>query len=178
MRMSQFTIRELMKLLLVVAAICAVGPSALGRHWTVIAIGSALGMFFAEHFAANSKPREFLALLGFPLVFAAAAATSPLLEAQHEVAIRDFLVMFCTGALLGIAPVAISVVALSILSAIVRRISGVRLLKYDWFHTDGSMQGDQVRTDGTSTSQQQPLSRNPDGDYKSTVERFNGRRWG
>jgi hypothetical protein len=40
--------------------------------------------------------------------------------------------------LLGIVPAAISVVALSILSALVQRISGVRVLKYDWLHTEGS----------------------------------------
>ncbi len=164
MRMSQFTIRDLMKLLLVVAAICAVGPPALGRYWTTVAIGSALGMFLAEHFAANSKSREYLALLGLPLLFAAMAATTPLLEAQDEVAFRDVLVVSCTGALLGIAPVAISVVALSILSALVRRISGVRLLKYDWVRADGSKQSDQVQTDETSSVKHESLSHNPNGD--------------
>jgi hypothetical protein len=144
--MSQFTIRGLMKLLVVMAAICAVGPSALGRHWTIIAIGSALGMFLAEHFAANSRPRQFLALLGFPLLFATAATTATLLEAQEEVTIRDFLVVFCTGALLGIVPVSICVVALSILSALVKRISGVQFLKYDWLHANGSMQSNEPPT--------------------------------
>lgn len=162
--MSQFTIRDLMKLLLVVAAICAIGPSALGRYWTAVAIGAALGMFLAEHFAANSKSREYLALLGLPLLFAATAAMTPLLGAQDEVAFRDVLVMFCVGALTGIVPVAISVVALSILSALVKGISGVRLLKYDWVRGDGSMQSDQVQTDETSSVKHDSLSHDPNGD--------------
>lgn len=122
--------------MLVIALACAVVPSALGWHWTTVTIGCVFGIFFAEHFA-NSRPREFFAVLLIPLGFASMSALVPLLQSpERETPVQYFSTM-ALGALAGIAPVALTVVAVSTLSAFAHRITGVRFLKYDWNGGDG-----------------------------------------
>ena len=90
-----------------------------------------MGIFLAEHFS-NSKSRDVLLLLFFPLLFAGFATVSPLLIARDTPALDDLVFGFLMGLLVGVIPVALSVVALSIFSAVVHRFTGIRLLKFEW----------------------------------------------
>jgi hypothetical protein len=130
-RSSQFSIIAVLKLLTVMAMVFSIVPVSFGYYWTIVMAGAATGIFLAEHFA-KSKSREVLFLLFFPLLFAGLATILPLLTARERPSLEDLVFWFVMGTLVGIVPVALSVVALSISSAVVHRFTGIRLLKFEW----------------------------------------------
>lgn len=137
MTTSQFKIGDLLKLILVIAVACAIGPSTLGQHWTIVTIGCVCGIFVAEHFA-NSRIGEFSAMLLIPLGFASMAPLIPLVQSPEAESPTQYLTAMALGALTGIAPAALMVVAINILIAFAHRITGIRLLKYDWSGGDNA----------------------------------------
>lgn len=128
----------MLKLILVIAVVCAAGPSLLGRHRTIVTVGCVVGIFIAEHFA-HSRSREFFAILLIPLGFASMAALVPLLESPEPKPPTQYFAAIALGGLTAIMPTALTVVAISILSAFAHRITGIHLLKYDW--SDGTKAG-------------------------------------
>ncbi|MEO1524943.1 MAG: hypothetical protein AAFX06_05875 [Planctomycetota bacterium] len=120
-----------MKLVCVIAVVCAAGPNMFGMYFTVVAFGAVSGIFVAEHFA-DTKPREFFAITLIPFVSATLASLIPLLQSSESVSPAEFGITLTLGAMTGIMPAAVSVVAISIASALIHRTTGVQLLKYDW----------------------------------------------
>ncbi len=118
-----------LKLLIVIAVVIAIARGSLGTYWAVVVCGAAVGMFLAEHFG-NSKSREVLMLLIFPLIVASIATIVPLVG--QRAALGDILLWALLGFFVAVAPAAISIVGLSVLSAFVHRVTGIRLLKYEW----------------------------------------------
>lgn len=127
---QQFGIRDILKLSVVVAAIFAAAPTV-GPYVTIIMLGAVAGMFICEHFA-NTKASEFLAIIVLPVSCAAFALCLPLMRSSESASPGDYALAAAVGALTGIVPVTMAIVLLSIVSALVYRVTGIRLLKYDW----------------------------------------------
>lgn len=101
--------------------------------WYPVALflGAALGMFLAEHFG-STRTREFLFLLGTPLLSAWLLLLITIAQQRGGLSVSEFSLWSLLGLCTAIVPAALAVVALSILSAIFFKITGFRLLKFDW----------------------------------------------
>lgn len=101
--------------------------------WYPVALflGAALGMFLAEHFG-SSRAREFLFLLGTPLLSAWLLLLITISQQRGGLTVSQFSLWSFLGLCTAIVPAALAVVALSLLSAILFKITGFRLLKFDW----------------------------------------------
>lgn len=131
----QFTFRVFLKLGIVLALILVLGLMTEQIYWAKLCLGAAIGMFFAEHFA-STKRREFVFLICLPLAFVCVTTILPLLLQDPEgfkIASLglSFFLLLLTGIVL-VPVVACSVVFLSIISYFVFRLTGLRLLKFDW----------------------------------------------
>lgn len=131
----QFTLPVFLKFGVALALILVLGLLNEQIYWTKICLGAAIGMFFAEHFA-STKRREFVFLICLPLAFVCVTTILPLLLQEPEgfkiasLGLPLFLLLL-TGIVL-VPVVACSVVFLSVLSYFVFRVTGLRLLKFDW----------------------------------------------
>lgn len=124
---------DIMKLLMVLALILLAG--ALSQYWqgAIICLGASVGMFLAER-SGSSRRREFLFLLGIPLLSYWLLLMSSFLLHSDGVTAGQISVWALIGLCTGIVPAALSVVVLSIASALIDKLTGLRLLKHDWNH--------------------------------------------
>ena len=121
------------RLLIVLALILLAG--ALSHYWqgAIICLGASLGMFLAER-SGSSRRREFLFLLGIPLLSYWMVLMSTFLLNSDGVTAGQISLWAVIGLCTGIVPAALSVVVLSIASALIDKLTGLRLLKYHWNH--------------------------------------------
>ncbi|UUO05071.1 hypothetical protein M4951_16975 [Blastopirellula sp. J2-11] len=130
-RPSQFSILAVLKLLTVLALILSIVPISPGYYWIVVLAAAAIGIFLAEHFP-QPKSWQIFFLLIFPSLFAGITTIWPQLTASEPAALDEVALLFLLGFLIGVVPVALSVVALGVFSSIVHRFTGIRLLKFEW----------------------------------------------
>ncbi|WP_339687189.1 hypothetical protein [Gimesia maris] len=121
------------RLLIVLALILLAG--ALSHYWqgAIICLGASVGMFLAER-SGSSRRREFLFLLGIPLLSYWMVLMSTFLLNSDGVTAGQISLWAVIGLCTGIVPAALSVVVLSIASALIDKLTGLRLLKYHWNH--------------------------------------------
>ncbi|EDL60351.1 hypothetical protein [Gimesia maris] len=121
------------RLLIVLALILLAG--ALSHYWqgAIICLGASVGMFLAER-SGSSRRREFLFLLGIPLLSYWLVLMSTFLLHSDGVTAGQISLWAVIGLCTGIVPAALSVVVLSIASALIDKLTGLRLLKYHWNH--------------------------------------------
>lgn len=121
------------RLLIVLALILLAG--ALSHYWqgAIICLGASVGMFLAER-SGSSRKREFLFLLGIPLLSYWMVLMSTFLLHSDGVTAGQISLWAVIGLCTGIVPAALSVVVLSIASALIDKLTGLRLLKYHWNH--------------------------------------------
>lgn len=122
---------DIMKLLMVLALILLAG--AISHYWqgAIICLGASVGMFLAER-SGSSRRREFLFLLGIPLLSYWLVLMSSFLLNSDDVTAAQVSLWALIGLCTGIVPAALSVVVLSIASALIDKLTGLRLLKHDW----------------------------------------------
>lgn len=128
---SKITLTVILKLVVVLAVIVGIGVLTEQIYGTALCQGAALGMFLAEHFA-STRSREFLCLICLPAVLGCTAIIVLSLRGSTDFAAAELGVWMPLILLLGVVPAAISVVALSILSSLIFKVTGVRLLKFEW----------------------------------------------
>ncbi|QDT43207.1 hypothetical protein Pan241w_33070 [Gimesia alba] len=123
------------KLIVVLLLILAAGVTTDAWYGVSLCLGAAIGMFLAEHFG-SSRTREFLFLLGTPLLFFWLMFLATIWQqpdgASPALLSLGTLLILCSA----IVPAALTVVALSIISAIVFKLTGLRLLKFNWSRSE------------------------------------------
>ncbi|WP_154933721.1 hypothetical protein [Gimesia maris] len=121
------------RLLIVLVLILIAG--AVTHYWqgAIICLGASVGMFLAERSGSNRR-REFLFLLGIPLLSYWLVLMSTFLLHSDSVTAGQISLWAVIGLCTGIVPAALSVVVLSIASALIDKLTGLRLLKYHWNH--------------------------------------------
>lgn len=94
-------------------------------------MGAATGMFLAEHFGCTRK-KEFLFLLGVPLLFSWLLLLVTIFRDPGKVTVTQFCLWTLLGFCTSIVPATLAIVTLSTLSAVIFKLTGLRLLKSDW----------------------------------------------
>ena len=124
---------DIMKLLMVLALILLAG--AISHYWqgVIICLGASVGMFLAER-SGSSRRREFLFLLGIPLLSYWLVLMSSFLLNSDYVTAAQVSLWALIGLYTGIVPAALAVVVLSISSALIDKLTRLCLLKYDGHH--------------------------------------------
>ena len=118
-------------LIIVLLLILSVGVITEAWYGVFLCLGAAIGMFLAEQFG-TSRTREFLFLLGTPLLFSWLMLIATIWQQPGGASLAQLSLWTFLGFCIAIVPAAVAVVALSILSAILFKLTGLRLLKFDW----------------------------------------------
>lgn len=135
---KKFTLVSMLKLVSLVSVFLALGTASRVPGFAFLVVAS-ISLFLAEHFA-NSRRSEFFYLVGLPTigwVLVIAVFSVPGLGVALPVnaiweGVGAFFAVIVLTTIFSVVSSALSVVAVCILCGTFFRLTGIRLLKFDW----------------------------------------------
>jgi|GEM_PF-2248357 len=129
---------RLLKLVVVLAFFVGAGVYTKSSYFALFVLAS-LGIFFAEHFA-KSRRLELLYLIGLPTLFwilvtifsSNSGGLSDWLPSARWNDFASGMTVVLLTATLATAASAMSAIAVCLLCGLIYRLTGIRLLKFDW----------------------------------------------